>query len=53
MVDLEFDTRDGRRLTLARISEPEKAQAVLLLQLGWTLPAQPPPRIRAVAQPAG
>ena len=47
MVDVEFDTRDGRRLLLQRITIPEKEQAALLLQLRWTLPEQPPPRIRA------
>ena len=52
MVDVEFDTRDGRHLTLPRITEPEKEQAALLLQLGWTLPGQPPPRIRAAPPPA-
>ena len=47
LVDVEFDTRDGRTLTLPRITIPEKEQAALLLQLGWTLPEQPPPRIRS------
>lgn len=28
-----------------RITIPEREQAALLIQLGWTLPAQPPPRI--------
>lgn len=51
MVDVEFDTRDGRRLLLQRITIPEKEQAALLLQLGWTLPEQPPPRIRANQSP--
>jgi hypothetical protein len=46
LVEVEFDTRDGRTLTLPRITEPENEQAALLLQLGWTLPQQPPPRIR-------
>jgi len=46
LVDVEFDTSDGRSLTLPRITIPEKEQAALLLQLGWTLPEQPPPRIR-------
>ncbi len=46
LVDVEFDTRDGRTLSLPRITEPEKEQAALLLQLGWTLPQQSPPRIR-------
>lgn len=47
LVDVEFATRDGRHLTLPRITLPEKEQAALLLQLGWTLPQQPPPRIRS------
>ncbi|MCX6868840.1 MAG: IS1634 family transposase [Verrucomicrobia bacterium] len=46
MVDVEFETRDGRTLILPRITIPEQEQAALLLQLGWTLPQQPPPRIR-------
>ena len=46
LVDVEFDTADGRAITLPRITIPEKEQAALLLQLGWTLPEQPPPRIR-------
>ena len=46
LVDVEFDTADGRAITLPRITIPEKEQAALLLQLGWTLPDQPPPRIR-------
>ncbi|HEY2572755.1 MAG TPA: IS1634 family transposase [Verrucomicrobiaceae bacterium] len=45
LVDVEFDTTDGRSLMLPRITIPEKEQAALLLQLGWTLPEQPPPRI--------
>ena len=52
IVDVEFDTRDGRRLILPRITETEKEQAALLLQLGWSLPEQPPPRIRAITPPA-
>lgn len=51
LVDVEFDTRDGRTLTLPRIASPEKEQAALLLQLGWTLPEQPPPRIRTPQPP--
>jgi hypothetical protein len=47
LVDVEFETRDGRLLTLPRITIPEKEQAALLMQLGWTLPSQPPPRIRS------
>jgi len=51
LVDVEFDTRYGRTLTLPRITIPEKEQAALLLQLGWTLPEQPPPRIRTPQRP--
>lgn len=51
LVDVEFDTTDGRSLTLPRITIPEKEQAALLLQLGWTLPEQPPPRIRSPQVP--
>ena len=53
LVDVEFETRDGRTITLPRITEPEKEQAALLLQLGWTLPQQPPPRIRPPSLPPG
>jgi hypothetical protein len=53
LVDVEFDTRDGRTLSLPRITEPEKEQAALLLQMGWTLPQQPPPRIRQGPRQAG
>ena len=51
LVDVEFDTTDGRAITLPRITIPEKEQAALLLQLGWTLPEQPPPRIRRAQVP--
>ncbi len=32
-------------MRLPRITQPEPAQALLLAQLGWSLPAQPSPRI--------
>jgi len=47
MVDVEIPTTDGRVLVLPRHTEPEPEQAILLEKLGLTLPAQPPPRIRA------
>jgi transposase len=47
MVDVEFPTTDGRVLTMPRHTEPAAEQAMLLSTLGLTLPAQPPPRIRA------
>lgn len=45
MVDVWFDLRDGRKLCLPRITQPEKEQALLLHQLNLLLPAQPPPRV--------
>jgi len=37
---------------MPRITVPEKERAALLLHLGWTLPEQPPPRLRAATPPA-
>lgn len=45
MIEVWFQLRDGRQLCLPRITQPEKEQALILHQLGWTLPEQPPPRI--------
>ena len=50
MVDVEIPTTDGRVLILPRYTEPQAQQAMLLEKLGLTLPAQPPPRIRADPQ---
>ena len=47
MVDVHFPTTDGRELVFRRYTQPEKDQKILLAQLGWELPAQPPPRITA------
>lgn len=51
LVGVEFDSADGRAITLPRITIPEKEQAALLLQLGWMLPEQPPPRIGRLQVP--
>jgi hypothetical protein len=48
-VEVWFDLRDGRRLCLPRITQPEPMQALLLAQLNWKLPAQPPPRVYAAS----
>jgi transposase len=45
MVDAHFPTSDGRELVFRRYTQPEKDQRILLAQLGWELPEQPPPRI--------
>ena len=47
MVDAHFPTTDGRELIFRRYTQPEKDQKILLTQLGWELPDQPPPRITA------
>lgn len=52
LVEVWFELRDGRWLCLPRITQPEPAQALLLAQLGWELPAQPPPRIYRKDVPA-
>lgn len=45
MVDVHLPTTDGRTIMLSRYTEPEAEQALLLQQLKFSLPAQPPPRI--------
>jgi transposase len=47
MLDVHFPTTDGRELVFRRYTQPEKDQKLLLAQLGWELPPQPPPRITA------
>jgi transposase len=47
MLDVHFPTTDGRELIFTRHTEPEKDHQLLLAQLRWTLPSQPPPRITA------
>ncbi len=45
MLDVRVPTTDGRWLHMARYTQPDKTQQVLLAQLGLQLPAQRPPRI--------
>jgi len=45
MVEVWFNLRDGRRICLPRITEPEAEQQLLLHHLRWSLPKQPPPKI--------
>jgi transposase len=52
MVEVWFDLRAGSRICLPRITEPETEQAVVLHQLGWALPQQPPPKIYPKSVPA-
>jgi transposase len=50
MLDIHFPTTDGRTLILARYTQPQADQKILLAQLGLTLPPQPPPRITAAGK---
>jgi len=52
MLDVSFPTTDGRRLIMPRYTEPDPEQALLLHQLKFVLPQQPPPRITPAASPA-
>ena len=45
MVEVWFDLRQGGKICLPRITQPEPAQRLILHHLGWSLPEQPPPRI--------
>ena len=46
MLDVTIPATDGRELRMKRYTRPEKVHQLLLDQLGFTLPAQPPPEIR-------
>jgi hypothetical protein len=45
MVEVWFDLRQGGQICLPRITQPEPEQLLILHHLGWSLPAQPPPKI--------
>jgi hypothetical protein len=45
MIDVSIPTVDGRWLRMARYTQPDKAQQLLLARLQLTLPSQPPPEI--------
>jgi len=51
MIDVQLPTTDGRTIVLARYTEPEPDQAILLQQMKMQLPPQPPPRIAAADVP--
>ena len=51
MMDVFFPTEEpGKELLFRRYTQPEKDHQVLLAQLGWQLPEQPPPRISIKGQ---
>ena len=49
MIDVQVPTTDGRELLLTRYTHPEPELQMLLERLKLQLPAQPPPKISAVA----
>lgn len=49
MLDVSIPVTDGRALHMRRHTKPEKLHQLLLDQLGFVLPAQPPPEIRGPA----
>ncbi len=44
-VEVWFKLREGGAICLPRITQPEPAQQLLLHQLNWSVPEQPPPKI--------
>lgn len=51
MMDVFFPTEEpAKELWFRRYTQPEKDHQVLLAQLGWHLPEQPPPRISVKGQ---
>jgi transposase len=51
MMDVFFPTEEpGKELLFRRYTQPEKDHQLLLAQLGWQLPEQPPPRISVKGQ---
>jgi Transposase DDE domain len=52
MLDVCLPTTDGRWLIMPRYTQPEPDQSLMLHQLNLALPAQPPPRIKALQEVA-
>jgi hypothetical protein len=51
MMEVCFPTQEAdKELVFRRYTQPEKDHQILLAQLGWELPAQPPPRISTKGQ---
>jgi hypothetical protein len=51
MIDVHIPTTNGREIVLTRYTQPEPELKLLINQLKFQLPPQPPPRITAVVQP--
>ena len=52
LIDVHIPTVDDRWLILPRYTQPDPDTQMLLHHLHLALPTQPPPRIRAVPEPA-
>jgi hypothetical protein len=52
MIDVHVPTSDGRELLLTRYTQPEPELRLLIDKLKLELPAQPPPKITAAADPS-
>ena len=50
MLDVHFPTTDGRELVFRRYTQPEQDHKMILAQLNWELPPQPPPTINQKGQ---
>ncbi len=46
-VEVRSKLKAGGAICLPRVTQPETAQALLLRQMGWSLPQQPPPTVYA------
>ena len=46
MLDVSIPATDRRQVRMKRYNRPEKVHHLLLAQLGFSLPGQPPPEIR-------
>jgi transposase len=53
MIDVHLPTTDGRNLILPRYTQPEKDLQLLLHQLRFKLPEQPPPRLEELQKKCG
>jgi hypothetical protein len=52
MIDVHLPTTDGREIILTRTTEPKPDLRLLLNRMNLALPAQPPPKIAAIAPQA-
>lgn len=51
MIDVHVPTTDGRELVLTRYTQPEPELQLLINQLKFQLPPQPPPKITTADSP--